>query len=421
MKDKNRREGFLHDLESAVPENRREYKWNKVKKLLGLASADSDEFKSRMKKHGLSPEDIRTINDFSNIPVLHKKDIICFQEENGLDWMLATPMGRLRRIYQSPGPIFDPEGDSYDYWGWAEAFYACGFRAEDVVQITFGYHMTPAGLMMEEPLRNIGCCCIPAGPGNTQAQIELMSRLPVTGFVGMASYLKIIGEKAAKQGIDPRKDLNLQVAFVAAERLTDSLRREVEELFDIQVRQGYGTADAGCIGYECPQLGGMHISSRCWVEICDPETGYPLPEGETGEVVVTPFNDSYPLIRLGTGDLSAFVNTACSCGRTALKLKGILGRVDDTAKVKGQFIYPHQAARVISAFPEIQKWQMVISNDRGSDTILLKVRSRSALNDAKLISAFQKTMKLRPALQILSDEKELPEDAPDLLDIRTFD
>jgi len=413
--------GLYHRLESAAREERQVRKWEEVQNLLRRAAENSNEFKTRLKKSGLEYQDIRTPEDFSRIPVLHKKDIIRLQEENGLEWMLAVPMGKLRRVYQSPGPIFDPEDGSSDFWGWAEAFYACGFRPEDVVQITFSYHLTPAGLMLEEPLREIGCCCIPAGPGNTEKQIELLTRLPVNGFVGMASYLKVIGEKAIASGRDLHKDFQLKTAFVAAERLTDDLRREVQDLFDIRVRQGYGTADAGCIAYECPELGGMHLSSRCWVEICDPETGQPLEDGETGEVVVTPFNPAYPLIRLGTGDLSAIESGGCACGRTSRKLKGILGRVDNTAKVKGQFVYPSQAQAGLKNFPWIENWQLEINNPGGRDTLLLRIKTKKEINKEEVAAALQKVIKLRPKINILSAEEDLPQDAPQLVDKRKYD
>ncbi len=331
---------YYHDLETEDRPARQARKWKAVRVLMDKAWNFSGEFRARMESAGLKVKDIDSAEAFAEIPVLRKKDIIALQAERGLEWLLACDIGKLKRIYMSPGPIFDPESSTPDHWGWAEAFFAAGFRPEDLVQVTFGSHLTPAGLMMEEPLREIGCAVIPAGPGNTAVQVELMRRLPVTGFVGMASYLRTIGEKAVEAGLDPRQDFKLRCAFVAAEKLTESLRGDVQDLFGITVRQGYGTADAGAIAYECDQLGGMHVSSRCFVEICDPATGKPVPAGQVGEVVVTPFVEDYPLIRLATGDLSFLVDGACACGRTSSRLGGIVGRADDTAKVKGQFIYP---------------------------------------------------------------------------------
>jgi phenylacetate-CoA ligase len=371
-----------------------------------------------MGKAGLAPEDVRTPEEFARIPVLRKKEVIELQAEEGLGWMLTVAPGRLRRIYQSPGPILDPEGAAPDYWGWTEAFYAAGFRPGDLVQMTFSYHLTPAGHMLEEPLREIGCAVIPAGPGNTDTQIDLMSQLPVTGFVGMASYLKVIGEKAAARGLDLHKDLNLQAAFVAAEKLTETLRAELEDLFGMRVRQGYGTADVGAVAYECPHLGGMHLSTRAWVEIVDPATGMPVDEGETGEVVVTPFADAYPLVRLATGDLSALVLEQCPCGRTSARLSGILGRVDDTAKVKGQFVYPSQAAKVMEQFPQITAWRLVVDNPGGRDALTVELACSGELETAAFQESFQARLKLRPAVEVV---REIPEGAGGLVDRRRFE
>ncbi|SKA83431.1 phenylacetate-CoA ligase [Paucidesulfovibrio gracilis DSM 16080] len=423
---------YYHDLETESPERRRKRKWRALHTLLEKAWLFSNEFKTRMNDAGLSEKDVRTPEGFAAIPPLRKKDIIRLQAEHGLDWMLTRELGELRHIYQSPGPILDPEGADSDYWGWAEAFYAAGFRPRDVVQMTFSYHLTPAGLMLEEPLRDIGCAVIPAGPGQTRTQIDIMTRLPVTGFVGMASFLRTIGRKAVARGLDPRRDFSLRTAFVAAEKLTRSLRTEVEETFGVTVRQGYGTADVGCIAYECDQAEGMHLSSRALVEICDPGTGQPLPPGEMGEVVVTPFTGEYPLIRLATGDLSRVMEEPCACGRTSFRLEGWLGRVDDTAKVKGQFLYPDQASTVMEQFEEIDCWQLVVANPDGRDTLTCRLQLRpdaEELDRGKFAQAFQECCKLRPAVEIITvpakdatqESGGLDKKSPRLVDQRQFD
>ena len=410
---------LYHDLETQTPEKREARQWKAIKKLLEHAARHSEEFRSRLARAGLSLRDLDSLKAFSALPPLRKKELISLQAERGLSWLLACKPGELRRVYQSPGPIFDPEGVESDYWGWAEGFFAAGFRPGDLVQMTFSYHLTPAGLMLEEPLREIGCAVIPAGPGNTDVQVDLMRRLPVTGFVGMASYLKVIGEKARGLGLDLRKDLGVRKAFVAAERLPETLRAEVEEMFGATVRQGYGTADVGSIAYECELPQGMHLSSRAYVEICDPETGLPLPVGETGEVVVTPFSRDYPLLRLATGDLSSLIETPCPCGRTSLRLDGIKGRADDTAKVKGQFIYPAQAAQVASGFPQIEAWQIVLSNPGGKDRIKVRLALTADIDAGAFQGAFQAVLKLRPEVEALA-AGALAQDARRLIDERVF-
>jgi len=410
---------FHNELESAAPVARREAQWKTLRGLIAKAAKHSREFQDRLAKAGLSARAAATPEGFASLPPLRKKELLALQAERGLSWLLTCQPGELRRIYQSPGPLFDPEGARRDYWGWTEAFKAAGFATGDLVQMTFSYHLTPAGLMLEEPLRELGCAVIPAGPGNTEVQVELLRRLPVTGFVGMASYLKVIGEKVRALGLDPKSDLRLRKAFVAAERLSPALRAEVEAMFGCTVRQGYGTADVGCIAYECSELSGMHLSSRAWVEICDPQTGRPLPAGEVGEVVVTPFAREYPLIRLATGDLSRLVETPCACGRTSARLDGIQGRADDTAKVKGQFIYPAQAAQVAAQFPQVRAWQIVVTNPGGKDRLAVRLAVEGSLDPAAFGAAFQAVLKLRPEVVVLA-ANALPQEVKRLVDEREF-
>ncbi len=414
--------GYWSDLETLSSDARRDQQWGRISELVAQAYENSSEFRARMDKAGAKPGDISSWDAFHALPTLSKKELPGLQAVKGkglLGGMVAGGAASIGRIYQSPGPIYDPEGQGPDYWGWAEAFFACGFRPGDLCQNTFSYHLTPAGLMLEEPLRAIGCAVIPAGPGNTEKQIELLTALPVSGFVGMTSYLKVIAEKAVAMGLDPKKDMNLRAAFVAAERLPETLRREVEEIFGMTVRQGYGTADVGCIAYECRELGGMHLSSRGLVEIVDPASKLPVAPGETGEVVYTPFVREYPLIRFATGDLSYLVTEPCACGRTSHKLGAIVGRVDDTAKVKGQFIYPSQAATVVARFPAVACWQIRVDNPGGRDRLRVCVRAGEGFDVAAFASAFQAVCKLRPEVELL--DTDLPEGAPRLTDERTFD
>ena len=416
-----RTQGFYHEHETESAAARANRQWQALRSVVARAASFEGEFRERLAAASIVPDEIRSPEDFTSIPVLRKKDLSRLQREKGLPWFLSCAPGELSRIYQSPGPIYDPEGRAPDYWGWAQAFYAAGFRAGDLAQMTFSYHLTPAGLMLEEPLRALGCAVIPAGPGNTAVQLQLMEELPVTGFVGMTSFLKTLGEKAVEKGLDPRRDFRLRVAMVAAERLPESLRNEVQEMFGMVIRQGYGTADVGCIAYECMELGGMHLAERCFVEICDPATGMPVPPGEMGEVVVTPFTLDYPLVRLATGDLSRLSEAPCACGRTSPKLMGILGRVDDTAKVRGQFIYPAQVAQAMRRFPQILRHQVVVGNAAGKDSLVLRIETNGPVDTAEVAAAFQEAAKLRPAVTVLGLGETIPEGAPALVDERTYD
>jgi len=411
---------YYHEYETEPREKRLKRKWKAVKEVLLEAEEFSGEFQARLKEMGACARDFKNWDDYGRIPPLRKKDIIAWQAEHGVGWFLNCEPGQLGRIYQSPGPIYDLEGTEPDYWAWSEGFFAAGFRPGDLAQMTFSYHMTPAGLMLEEPLRDIGCAVIPAGPGNTEKQIEFMTQLPVTAFVGMASYLKVIGEKAMAAGYDLQKDFNLEKAYVAAEPLPEGLRQDVEDMFGITVRQGYGTADVGCIAYECMHLGGMHLSNFRHVEICDPATGEPVPDGETGEVIVTPFFKDYPLVRLATGDLSAIDTAMCECGRTARKLTGWKGRADDTAKVKGQFLYPSQACNVFQKYPQAVSWQIRIKNPGGRDLLVVLVETSGELDGEQFAADFQAIMKLKPVVEVVAPGT-IPKDAPRLVDERTFD
>jgi phenylacetate-CoA ligase len=416
-----RTQGFYHERETETPSARKNRQWLTIRAVVEAATSFDGEFRERLADAGIVPDEIRSMEDFTSIPVLRKKELSRLQREKGLSWFLSGTPGSLSRIYQSPGPIYDPEGRQPDFWGWAEAFYAAGFRAGDLAQMTFSYHLTPAGLMLEEPLRALGCAVIPAGPGNSAVQLQLLQELPVTGFVGMTSFLKTLGQKAMEQGLDPAKDFGLRVGFVAAERLPESLRTEVQDMFGMIIRQGYGTADAGCIAYECAELGGMHLSGRCLVEICDPATGRPVPPGELGEVVVTPFTVDYPLVRLATGDLSRLSEAPCACGRTSAKLMDILGRVDDTAKVRGQFVYPSQVAAAMTRFPQILRHQVVVGNPGGKDRLTLRIETNGPVDTIEVAAAFQETAKLRPAVTVLGLGETIPEGAPALVDERTYD
>lgn len=413
--------GFYSPMESLDREAVAARKFDRLRRLISHAYKRSDEFRSRLDAAGMSPSDVTSWDDFARIPPLGKKQLLALQDGGaGLARLLTGGFAGLRRVYQSPGPLFDPEGPGPDYWGWAEAFHAAGFVRGDLVQMTFSYHLTPAGLMLEEPLLELGCAVIPAGPGNTDVQIDLMTRLPVTGFVGMTSYLDVIADKARERGLDPRRDFRLRAAFVAAERLPESLRAKVQDAFGLTIRQGYGTADVGCIAYECAELSGMHVSSRGIVEICEPGTGRPLPAGEVGEVVFTPFADAYPLIRLATGDLSRLDDAPCPCGRTSPRLAGILGRADDTAKVKGQFIYPGQAAEVAREFPAIVDWQIVVTNPGGKDALEVRLCCQGPLDAPAFAASFQARCKLRPTVTVLPAGETLPPGAPKLTDQRQF-
>jgi phenylacetate-CoA ligase len=256
--------------------------------------------------------------------------------------------------------------------------------------------------------------------GDRETQIEILRALGVRGFAGMASFLLQIGEKARELGLEPRQDFSLDVAFTTAEPLPDSLRSAVEDMFGLVLRQGYGTADCGCLAYECYHKGGMHLVNRAIVEIVDPSTGRPVPDGDTGEVVVTLFNRTYPLIRFGTGDLSALEPGDCACGRQTPKLRGWLGRADQLVKVKGQFVHPGQLQGVLKDFPEIRRFRAVVTREANRDVLTLRVEG--AADEAlggRLETRLREVLRIGAAVAWV-EQGALPEDGKVLEDAREW-
>lgn len=421
MPRKDRTEG-IYSRKEVLDENEREqFHLIQLKDLLTYAYRYSEDVKKRFDRAQFNVDKFKSLNDLKNIPILKKKELIFLQSMGPrLGGLLTKDIGELKRIFLSPGPIFDPEDRVDDYWGYTEAFYAAGFRPGDITKITFNYHLTPAGLMFEEPLRNLGCAVIPAGPSDTATHLEIMQKLRVQGFVGTPSYLMHLAQKAEEQGINPRKDFYLEVAFVTGEKFPEKVRNTLEKKFGIIMRQGYGTADVGCIGYECFHKEGLHIANRAYVEICHPDTGIVLKDGEVGEVVVTAYNKAYPLIRLATGDLSYIDRSPCSCGRTNPRLGEIVGRVDTTARIKGMFVYPHQVEQVLSNFEEIKRWQIEVTNPDGVDEMILHLEAASFEREDELLHQFREKIKIRPDLKVIAPGT-LPAQSKPIEDKRKWD
>ena len=302
------------------------------------------------------------------LPLTRKSDLIARQrEEPPFGGLAAVPPGQLRRIFQSPGPIHDLEGRGVDGWRTARAFHAAGFRSGDIIHNTFSYHLTPAGAMVESGAEALGCAVIPAGTGNTDQQVGVIAHVRPCCYAGTPSFLRILIARARELGADISC---LTTASVAAEALPASLRLELTEA-GLAVTQWYGTADLGLIAYESPAMEGMIVDEGVIVEIVRPGTGDPLPDGEVGEVVVTTFSREYPLIRFATGDLSAVLPGPSPCGRTNMRLRGWLGRADQTVKVKGIFVHPSQIAEVTRRHPGIVKARLVVSRQDGRDVMTL--------------------------------------------------
>lgn len=373
-----------------------------------------------MQAAGLTPDDIQSAADLARLPVLHKDDLIALQKANPpFGGLLAVPISGLRRIFQSPGPINEPEPPLQDAGGWAPGLRAAGFNTGEVVLNAFGYHLTPAGASLEDALHTVGCVVIPGGIGNQEQQIQAMAAFGATGYVGLPSYLKALLDKADDLG----HKLQLNKSFVLAEPLPPSLRQELNKR-GVAVFQAYGTAECGNLGYECEQIDGWHIPDGVIVQVCDINTGEPLPHGESGEVVATVFNPFYAIVRFGVGDLSSINPEPCACGRSSLRLNGWQGRVGAATKVRGMFLHPTQLASMMARFPEVQIYQAVITREEHRDELTLHVVPREGVDGTDLARRLEQTareaIKFRLSVKTVAPEA-IPADSPPLRDERTWE
>ncbi len=420
--------GFLKkNLETMPRKKRAEYLNQRLRGIIRYAYKHSVAFQNKMDSVGLRPKDIQTIKDLEKIPVTPKTELMELQKKNPpFGGFEGVPITQMRRIFISPGPIYEPGQEEYDELGWAQGMYAGGFRPGDIVVNTFSYHMVPFALqMVDNSLHRIGCVIIPTGVGNTEQQVHILNILKANGYCGTPSFLLNIAEKAEEMGLDLEKDLNLRVGFVAAEMLSESLRTKLEEKFAMVIRQSYGTADAGSLAYECIEKNGMHIADDKIVEIVDPETGKQLRPGKIGEIVATTFNRVYPLIRFGTGDLSILSETPCPCGRTSSRLLKILGRANQATKIRGLFIHPGQVNEVASKHSEIGECQVVLTRKEHKDEMTFRIELKEEIpQPEKLKENIEKSirdvMKVRGEVQFVP-KGSIPQEAKKIEDHRTWE
>lgn len=394
----------------------------RVRDLVAYGHAHSPALRARMEAAGLAPADIAGADDLARLPVLRKEELPAIQRSGpGLGGMLTIPAGRLRRIFQSPGPICDPEPDEPDSWRWAPAFRAAGFGPGDIALNCFGYHLTPAGVMFEEGARAVGCAVIPAGVGAQAQQVEAMADLGVTAYIGLPSYLKGLLEKACELGHDPRA-WPLSKAFVAAEPLPPSLRKLFEDEYGIAVFDGYGTAETGNLGFNGPERHGWHLPDDALVQICDLNTGAPVPPGATGEVVVTLFRRDYILVRLAVGDLSAVLLDGPTASLPTPRLLGWLGRSGDSVKVRGLFVHPRHADEALRDLPGLAAYQLAVTRHDHRDELTCRAVPvpATALDElsARIVAALQEALKLRCNVDFVT---ALGPDAKRFVDERTWD
>lgn len=374
---------------------------------------------------GVNPGDINSRAALSQLPVTRKSSLKDLQQSKlpfgGLN---TTATGQLSRIFMSPGPIFDPEGRGSDWWRYARPLHALGVRRGDLIQNCFAYHFTPAGLMVEGGAAHLGCPVIPAGIGQTEMQVQAMQLLKPKVYVGTPSFLKIIIEKAHEMGADIS---SVKMALVGAEALPPSLRQWLNEHGVPFVLQTYGSADIGNIGYETLTNGqvnpGMVLDETLLLEIVRPGTGDPVADGEVGEIVITSFNPDYPLIRFATGDMSAVLAEASPCGRTNTRIKGWMGRADQTTKIRAMFVHPSQVADIARRHPMIRKARLVVSGEMANDEMTLHCEvdhpEASLAEIDAIIATIRDVTKLRGNVK-LQAVGSLPNDGKVIEDARSY-
>jgi len=408
---------YYDELETRDQAQREKEQFAQLSTQLTHAKANASFFTDLLKD--IDPQSINR-EVLASIPVTRKSDLVTKQRElPPFGGMTAQGNGLIGRLFQSPGPIYDPEGRQPDYWRTARGFHAAGFREGDVVLNTLSYHMTPGGFIVEGGARALGCAVIPAGPGNTEQQLEILRDLKPNGYCGTPSFLRILLEKCDGAGIDTSF---MNKALVTGEALPPSVR-DWFEARGIKVGQVYATADIGAIAYESPAREGLIVDEGVLVEIVRPGTNDPVVEGEVGEVVVTNLtSQAYPLIRFGTGDLSAVLEGESPCGRKNMRIKGWMGRADQTTKVKGMFVHPGQVNQVVKSFDEIQKGRLVVTNADNRDAMTLQCEVENGTDDlAKAIGETVQTIcKLRGGIEFVAPGS-LANDGKVIDDIRTYE
>lgn len=323
---------------------------------------------------GIAPGEL-SVDDLASIPVTTKERLLEMQREQPpFGGFLGVPVADLQHIYVSPGPLFDPVGADHRGLGFQHAFAAAGIGPEDIVLNTWSYHLVPAGLAMDEGLTEVGATVIPGGVGNTEQQAQLIVQLGVTAVSASTAFFVALAEKLEELGYDLPTDWNVKVAFLGGE-FGDWMakRRRIEERYGIRTTSAYATGDLGVVGFECEERDGYHLSPDVIVQVCDPETGTPLPDGNVGHVVATAFNEAYPLIRFGTGDLSMILPEACACGRGTPRLAALQGRVGLAVKAREIFIYPVHVTDLTARIDEVTRAQAVIRRPDSREEVLLRL------------------------------------------------
>ena len=409
---------YLDSLETRSPEQREQKLFSALSSHL-IHAVNLAEHVRDIQLAGIDVNSITNRESLAQIPVIRKSDLTELQKHKppfgGLDAISEFP---LTNIFASPGPIFEFQTTRPDFWRMSRAMYAAGFRAGMRVHNSFAYHFTPAGAMMESGARALGCSVIPAGVGQTELQVQMITHLQPEAYAGTPSYLKMLLDQAQSMGVDVS---SMRVAVVSGEALPPSLRQAINKM-NVEVLQCYGVADVGLVAYESEAKEGLIVDENVILEIVQPGTNDPLAQGEVGEVVVTPLNPDYPLIRFGTGDLSAFMPGESPCGRTNVRIKGWMGRADQTTKVRGMFVHPSQIAQLVKRYPEVTKARLVVSSIDHKDVMELRCETKKPSDHLveAITSSIRDICKLRGEVVFVAPGS-LPNDGIVIEDTRSYE
>jgi len=410
---------YFDERETWDPEQRERDLFARLPAQIAHAKAHAPAFAELLAE--IDPWTVTDRSRLAQLPVVRKSQLLERQKgARPFGGFAAVGWGReCLRVFASPGPLYEPEGPQPDYYRLARALWAAGFREGDLVHNTFAYHMTPAGSMMETAAHTIGCTVFPAGVGQTELQVQAIADLQPTAYTGTPSFLRILRDKCREAGVL----FSIRKALVSGEAFPTAVQRELSAE-GVDAYQAYATADIGLIAYETPAREGLVIAEDLIVEIVRPGTNQPVPDGEVGEVVVTTLNPTYPLIRFGTGDLSAILPGRSPCGRTNFRLRGWLGRADQTTKVRGMFVHPAQVQRVIAPFAAVARARLVVTNPDLRDEMTLVCEVADAAATTGLAEALQAAVreqtKLRAAVKFVAPGT-LPNDGKVIDDQRRYD
>lgn len=406
---------FFDDLETRDPQQREVSLLEGLSTQIANAQSRSSAFGKILK--GIDSADITSREALAKLPVTRKAELIDLQKKAPpFGGLTATAVRDLGRVFASPGPIFEPEAKRNDYWRISRALFAAGIRRGDLIHNAFAYHMTPAGFMMESGAHALGCPVFPAGPTQVEEQVQAISHLLPVAYCGIPAFLKILMEKADELDIDIS---SMKRAMVSGAALPPSLRQELNA-GGVNTMQCYATADIGLIAYETEPVEGMIIDEGIIVELVLPGTGDPVDEGEVGEIVVTTLNPDYPLIRFATGDLTAVLPGQSDCGRTGLRIKGWMGRADETTKVRGMFVHPLQVGAVTKQFPEISRARLIVNSVDHRDSMTLQCETEKASSGLaeKIETRIREICKVRGEVELVSPGT-LADDGKVIDDLRT--